>query len=455
MRSVSGSDLSIRRLIAVAVLGGPDNRDQKSMQRQRGEMRTIKGKKRSLRWLSAFMALGLLAAACGDDDDSSNSNGSEGTGSGGDVEDIRILVTVPLTGDSAETGEDMVHGAELAAEYLNEQGGVTSGPLKGAQFVIESADDEMSTEASTTLASRYVDDDGIWTMTGFLSSGQAQAAALVANRAGLSVFSSFSCADFLTTEADNIVVVCGSLQNIARAATDFAVTEFDPERVGTIAGDYSFLESYYTGVDEQLKLHEVDLATRQTYPEGTADFSTLLTNLESANIDVILTGAFQADSGRILSQARQAGMDIPYVDFLGEGWGETFFDTAGKAASDNAYIIDAADTSGEASEFVLDMSKRFQEAYGKRMPGAAMHTFDSVLSIHAAIEAGAESREDLIEFITKAKGSGLLGPIEFTDELRPVSRVGVMYKVTGTSPDDREIVARYDLRGDETVERTE
>jgi ABC-type branched-subunit amino acid transport system substrate-binding protein len=180
-------------------------------------MRTIKAKKRSLRWLSAFMALGLLAAACGDDDDSSNSNGSEGTGSGGDVEDIRILVTVPLTGDSAETGEDMVHGAELAAEYLNEQGGVTSGPLKGAQFVIESADDEMSTEASTTLASRYVDDDGIWTMTGFLSSGQAQAAALVANRAGLSVFSSFSCADFLTTEADNIVVVCGSLQNIARA----------------------------------------------------------------------------------------------------------------------------------------------------------------------------------------------------------------------------------------------
>lgn len=429
-------------------------------------MTSMHDKRRTIRWLAVLMAFGLLAAACGgDDDDGASGNGGSGGGDenagnddddgGGDAEDIRILVSVPLTGDAAETGEDMVHGAELAAAYLNEQGGVQSGALEGAQFVIESADDEMSTEASTTLASRYVDDEGIWTITGFLSSGQAQAAALVADRAGLSVFSSFSCAEFLTSEADNIVVVCGSLSNIARAATDFAVTEFDAERVGTIAADYSFLESYYTGVDEQLETLDVEMASRQTYPEGTADFSALLTNLDSANIDVILTGAFQADSGRILSQARQAGMEQPYVDFLGEGWGETFFDTAGDVAAEDAYVIDAADTSDTADEFTLEMSERFQEEYGKRMPGAAMHTFDSVLTIAAAIEAGAESREELIEHMPEVEGDGLLGPIDFTDELRPVSRVGVVYEITGTTPSDREVVARYDLKGDETVERTE
>lgn len=419
--------------------------------------------------LAAVALMSLVAASCGSDDDSSGSGDTDASsadtnapadtatvstgGASGSGEDVRLLVAVPLTGDSAETGEDMVHGAELAAAYINENGGIPSGPMQGAQIVIESADDEMSTEASTTIASRFVDDESIWTMLGFLSSGQAQAAALVADRAGLGIVSSFSCADFLTSDADNIAVVCGSLSNIARAATDFAISEFDATTVGSIAGDYSFLDSYYAGIDDQLEVMGATNASRQVYSEGTADFSTYITNLESSGIDVMMSGAFQADAGRILSQTRQAGIDLPYVDFLGEGWGNTFFETAGDAATQDAYVIDAADTSEGADPFVLEMSQRFEDEYGKRMPGAAMHSFDSVLSIAAALEAGASTREELIEYMHQATGDGLLGPIDFTDELRPESRVAVMYHLTGTTPNDREVVARYDLRGDETVER--
>lgn len=409
-------------------------------------------------WVFVVVALALLGAACGDDGggDGSASSGTDDSGGGvGEVDDIRILMAVPLTGDSAETGNDMVHGAELAAEYLNEQGGVQSGELEGAQFVIESADDELSTDASTTIASRYADDEGIWTMGGFLSSGQAQAAGVVAQRAGLSVFSSFSCADFLTEEADNIVVICGSLDTIAAAATDFAISEFEAEQMGTIAGDYSFLESYYSGVDRVAEEHGVQMTSRQIYPTETADFSTLITNMENDDVDVILSGAFQADAGRILSQARQAGIDVPFVDFLGEGWGETFFDTAGDAASQDVYGIDSGDIAPEEGSFVEEMSSRYEEEYGKRMSSAAMHAFDTVLSVNAAIEAGATSREDLLEFIGDAEGDGILGPIDFNEELRPVSRIGVITKITGDTPNDREVAARYELHDDNTVERVD
>jgi len=408
--------------------------------------RTTKRRGRSLAVATlAVAALGLVA--CGSDQ-------PEGGGGVGPKE-IKLLVSAPLTGDYAETGEDMVNGAKLAADHLNEQGGVASGPLKGAKFVIESADDELSTEAATTLASRYVDDGSIWALMGYLPSGQAQAAGVVTGRADLPVFSSFSCADFLTEDVDNIVVECASLDNIARAATDFAVTELGAKRVGSIAADFSLLESYYKGIDSQLEATGATNASRQVYPEGTADFATPITNLDAANVDVVLSGAYQADSGRILAQMRRAGMTVPYVDFLGEGWGETFMETAGPAASRDAYSFDAANTSDDASPFVKEMSDEFQKRFGKKMPSAAMHTFDTVLTVAATIEAGATNRGELLDHIQDATGEGIVGPIDFNEELRPASRVGFVFGITGPKLADRKVVAEYDLKGDRTVERVD
>lgn len=415
---------------------------------------TFRKKPRIFQLVAVAVAICTIAlSACGTDEP----EGSKGEGTGnGATEEIKILMSVPLTGDYAETGEDMVNGAKLAAEYINDKGGIAAGPHKGARITIQSADDELSTEASSTIASRYVDDTSIWALAGYLTSGQAQAAALVAGRADLGVFSSFSCADFLTEEIHNVAIICTSLDNIAAAATDFAFSGLGAKRVGSIAADFSLLDSYYKGIQAQVDAVDGDWATKQIYSEGTSDFSTLITNLDAANVDVILTGAYQADSGRILKQVRQTGMKQPYVDFMGEGWGETFMDTAGPAAAQDAYTFEATNVTGEGETgFTKEMRDEFQEKYGKRMQAAAMHAFDSVLLIAGALEAGAENRGELLDYAKKVTGDGLLGPLQLNDELRPVSRKGFIVKVTGTGNDDREVVATYNLHGDRTIERVD
>ncbi|NLG65795.1 MAG: ABC transporter substrate-binding protein, partial [Actinobacteria bacterium] len=107
--------------------------------------------------------VGLMGCGGGDE----NSGGTTNGGSSG-VKEIKILVAAPLSGDYAETGKDMAQGAELAAAYINEQGGIKSGPNKGAKVVIERVDDEMSTSAATTIASRYLDDDSYYAFLGFI-----------------------------------------------------------------------------------------------------------------------------------------------------------------------------------------------------------------------------------------------------------------------------------------------
>lgn len=68
----------------------------------------------------ALVSFGLTA--CGD-----SSSGGAAKGGGGD---ILIGVPVPLSGDSASAGSDIVHGAELSAKKINDGEGSTAGRSK-------------------------------------------------------------------------------------------------------------------------------------------------------------------------------------------------------------------------------------------------------------------------------------------------------------------------------------
>ena len=67
----------------------------------------------------------------------------------------------------------------------------------------------------------------------------------------MAIFAAYAGADFLTTESDNVIVMSQPLGNYARAAVDFVVSEYGATTIGVIAGDYSYLDSYYIGMDDQ------------------------------------------------------------------------------------------------------------------------------------------------------------------------------------------------------------
>ncbi|MGH3025977.1 MAG: ABC transporter substrate-binding protein, partial [Gaiellaceae bacterium] len=69
----------------------------------------------------------LVASACG----SSGSGGGRGGGGGGG--DIVIGVPVPLSGDYASAGTDILHGAVLSAKKINAAGGVNGKKIKIVQ----------------------------------------------------------------------------------------------------------------------------------------------------------------------------------------------------------------------------------------------------------------------------------------------------------------------------------
>jgi branched-chain amino acid transport system substrate-binding protein len=374
--------------------------------------------------------------------------GSTNAKSAGGAGPIKILVPAPLTGDYAEDGHDVVNGAKLAAAWLNEQGGVQKGPRKGAKFEVIPTDDGLSTEAATTIASRFVQDQSIYALDGFIVSGLTAAAGAVTQRAGLPVFAGYTCADFLVEKANNIIVNCASLSSFGHASTNF-VSSLGAKRFGTIAVDQSINDSYYKGIAAEAKAKGMVWASKQTYSPDTTNFAPLITNLRKANVDAVMVGALQADAGRIVAQMRRQGFNVPFVDFEGVGWGETFLKTAGSAAVgahaiDTGLVFGAAPTGG----FYEKIAQRFEKQFGKRMPAGSLHMFDSVVAISKAIEAGATKREDLAKYVTKIGGNGLAGPIGYTQDLVPRSRTGVITRLTSASSQERQVEAVYDMTPD-------
>src|SRR5690606_27282145 len=107
--------------------------------RQAKELKVMRMRK--IAAVAAVAALSATLMSCSSDAE------RDGEGSA----EIRVLFSAPLTGDSAESGRAMLDGAELAAEIINEAGGVTGPDGTARKIVVEGADDEMTSQGANAI----------------------------------------------------------------------------------------------------------------------------------------------------------------------------------------------------------------------------------------------------------------------------------------------------------------
>jgi branched-chain amino acid transport system substrate-binding protein len=362
--------------------------------------------------------------------------------SGASEQTIRVLLSAPLTGDSAEFGLALERGAELAADQINASGGIAGGPHDGAQIEIVSVDDELDIDAATSIASQYVDDEDLWLLTGFWTSGQAQAAGQVADRADLSVCTA-SGASFLTEDNDNIFTTSPPFESMTAALIDYVKNDLGASTVALIRTDFSYIDDLEVGLKAEAEAQGVEIVSEQTYQYGsTQDFRTFLTTAAAANPDVILDASLQTEKGQMFRQAEELGIDTPIVDWAMEGPAETFLDIAGDLAV-GAVQMQTGPILGAGNEASVAMQEEWQERYGETMRTAGGYTYQCILYLAQALADGAETREDLGEALAAVSGGeGPWGPLGFTDR-RQSEVFFIVTEFTGTEFEDQDVRAEY------------
>jgi len=112
------------------------------------------------------------------------------------AEDIKIGVLTPLTAGATALGQEILRGAELGAQYVNERGGV----LGGAKFKVIAEDDAGQVEKGVAGYRKLVSQDGVAAVIGQVHSSNMIAINGISACMGVPVFSTQAAAGKITSD---------------------------------------------------------------------------------------------------------------------------------------------------------------------------------------------------------------------------------------------------------------
>jgi len=327
-----------------------------------------------MRWrlLITIALLCLALHSCKRDSSSSNSN------------EIVLGEYASKTGTTASFGLSSHEGSELAMDEINSAGGVL-----GKKIKLISEDDRSDANEAVTAVQRLISRDKVCAILGEVASKRSLAGANVCQKEKIPMLSPASTNDTVTQVGDYIFRICFTDDFQGRVCAEFAGKR-NWKRVAIftdVANDYSkgltksFKDVYLKGGGQ--------VAIEESYREGDNDFKGQLANIKNANVQAVFVPGYYTEVGKMLRQARELGMTIPF--FGGDGWDDPQTYRNLGAISDGCFFTNhysADDPSPQVQAFIKAYSARYKNADGSpKIPDAmAILGYDTMRVMADAIK---------------------------------------------------------------------
>lgn len=359
--------------------------------------------------LSALLAAALCAGAlagCG-----ANSNSANAATSGAE-DTVTLAVVSPVTGDSAEYGIHFNVGAQMAADKINEAGGIN-----GKQVVLKSFDSKNDAKEAAEVARLICQDKTILATIGDFSSTCCMATApiyeenktvQISPSAGLIDFPRVGPYNFATTgvQENDGGFLMNRVINEKMGAKSVAIVYTN--------NDYGLnMLSYMT---QEAEADGVVITDTEAVASGEKDFTAIVSKMRQTEPEAVAIMGSYNEVANCVKQIRQVGWDVP-VAISGSALTDQLVELLGDDVNDiysNIAFV-ASDNTPETKEFNEEFTKR------ANMPPSfhSISTYDTVMLVcDAAIQCGDNlNRETLKDAVQNYKGfDGLMGPFEFTED---------------------------------------
>ena len=359
--------------------------------------------------LSALLAAVLCAGAlagCG-----ANSNSANAATSGAQ-DTVTLAVVSPVTGDSAEYGIHFNVGAQMAADKINEAGGIN-----GKQVVLKSFDSKNDAKEAAEVARLICQDKTILATIGDFSSTCCMATApIYEENKTVQISPSAGLIDFPRVGPYNF-----STTGVQENDGGFLMNRVINEKMGAKSvaivytnNDYGLnMLSYMT---QEAEADGVVITDTEAVASGEKDFTAIVSKMRQTEPEAVAIVGSYNEVANCVKQIRQVGWDVP-VAISGSALTDQLVELLGDDVNDiysNIAFV-ASDNTPETKEFNEEFTKR------ANMPPSfhSISTYDTVMLIcDAAIQCGDNlNRETLKDAVQNYKGfDGLMGPFEFTED---------------------------------------
>ena len=367
--------------------------------------------KKMTKFMSVALAATLAAAsltACGGSGKTETKAADETKAAGeatADGEVFTIAGIGPMTGDAASYGSSVKQGAEVAINEINAAGGVQVGDTTYTLNLI--FEDDEATEDKAIQAYNAVMDQGADAILGCVTSGACIAITdLTAEDGILQITPSGSALD--CTKNDNAFRVCFTDPAQGVSMADMAVETLGYKKIAVL---YDNSSDYSMGIkeafEEEVAAKGGEIVASEAFAGSDVDFNTQLTSIKGTDAEVIFVPAYYQQVTYITKQAKEMGMELP---FLGsDGWDGVLGTVTDASTVENAIFLSpffAADPSDNVTAFVA----AYEEAYKATPDQFAADAYDTVYAMKAAMEkAGSVESADLIAAMTEITVDGLTG----------------------------------------------
>jgi branched-chain amino acid transport system substrate-binding protein len=341
--------------------------------------------------ITALTAAGLTMtlAACG----SGTSSTSSGSGSS---KTFTLAVVGPMTGDAQADGLHIKQGADLAAEEIDNAGGVASGPYAGAKIVIQAFDDTESVDKSVSIANQIASDDHFWAFLGTGFSDAAIATAPVLDRANVSYLSTYaSSAKIIATPRHSVFVVPPTFPAYAFSAADRAY-KLGYRKAGILKANAGFGLQMADLFAEEFTRDGGQVVDNQPYTLGDKNTQGIVAHIVQQQPDVVAMAGLTGDDTTQLKQLHDIAPTLPVVDTEAVLFSQNFLDLAGPLAEVAVGQTPSdPDRNTDAAKHLRDA---FRAKYGTAIiPDPAAFTYEAVHAIAKALEAGPADRTKLAD----------------------------------------------------------
>ncbi|PAL14228.1 ABC transporter substrate-binding protein [Peribacillus simplex] len=377
----------------------------------------MKKKKLASAFLSLSLAAGVLAGCSG-------SGSSEK--SSGDGDTIKIGVNLELSGGVASYGQSIAEGLELATAEINKEG------IDGKKIKLIKVDNKSEASEATSGAIKLTSQDQVAAIVGAATSTNSIAQVQIAQDNKVPVISPSGTSPEITFSKDKLNDYVFRTSFIdpfqGTVAANFATKEIKAKRAAIYidsASDYS--KGLAAAFKEQFEKNGGKVVAEEAYIAKDTDFRSTLTRLKSAKPDFIFLPGYYEEAGLIVKQARETGLDVPFMG--GDGWDSPkLIEIAGAKALNNTFITNHY-SSGDPDEKIQNFVSAFKAKYKDKSPDAFNALgYDTGYFLADAIKrAGSADSEKIKEALEKTADLELVtGTFTLDEKHNPIKSATIL-----------------------------
>lgn len=248
----------------------------------------------------------------------------------------------PLTGASAQDGQDALEGAQLYVEQVNAAGGIDGIPL-----TLNVQDDKGDPKEAAIVANMLAQDESVLAIVGHYNSSCTLAGAPIYNEAGVAAIAYGSSSPAVTEAGPYIYRTIPSDDVGGRMVAQWAFADLSPTKAAIVYENNDYGLGTATIYKEECEAAGVEVVAYENYiPDETTDFTTMLTKIKESGAEVMLLATLYNETAMFAKQAQLLGLSLPmygvdalYQPALIELGGDAVEDENGDVLKDAIRIV--------------------------------------------------------------------------------------------------------------------